>query len=197
MQESRGSSSDASGSIDQRYCEIRDRNIRLGVQEAREAGIDIKTEPFKIAQQVQFPGNVDGENYWHVADYIIAEYSTRVGLQVAASFNVMVPQLGFDPYGKVMVGMQYVDRKAGTPTMFKYSFMREHPDFAAYVTEKHCPERTDKSAAFIGAAFFQFPSARHARQLFPSSIVVPEIKDRVVQKLASLDPEVGAYVAGL
>lgn len=181
--------------INHRYVKIRDENIAEGFQQAKEKGIDITTEPFKIAETVNLPGQVDGEHYWGVADYILAEYPTKLALQVASAFYNMAPQLGFDPFGKIMVGAQYVDWKAGTPIIYKMSFAKQHPEFTKFVTEIDCPERTEKALDFLTAAIFQFSNAIQARKIFPTLLVVPEMETGVKQKLYSIDQAVVKYIA--
>ena len=187
-------SSGGSEEVNQRYARIRDENIRKGFQQAQSKGIDVPTEPFRIAEMIPLPGQVDGEHYWSVADFILAEYTTALGLQVASAFGNMAHQLGFDPFGKIMVGMQYVDRKAGSPTMTRLSFIREHPALHLYITEHDCPERTEKALDFLTAALFQFPSADHAKRIFPTLLVVPEVVGGVRERMYSIDDAVAKYV---
>ena len=180
--------------INCRYAQIRDANIKKGFQQAKEKGIDIPTEPFEIVKRVPLPGQVDGEHYWSVADYILAEYSTELALQVATAFCNMAPQLGFDPFCKIMVGVQYVDKKVGIPNISKMSFGKQHPEFYTFITEKDCPERTKKALDFLTTAIFQFSSATQAREIFPKLLVVPEMETEVKQKLYSIDKAIAKYI---
>ncbi len=180
--------------VDRRYEQIRDQNIALGFKQARERRIDVSTEPFKIAEMLPLPGAVDGEHYWGVADFILAEYPIELGLQVASAFCNMVPQLGFDPYGKIMVGMQYIDRKAGSSSMTRFSFAKEHTDFYQYATEQDCPERTEKALDFLTTSLFQFPSVDHAKRIFPTLLVVPEMEKGVKERMYSIDETVARYI---
>jgi len=182
--------------VNQRYAEIRDANIRKGFEQAKDLEIEIPTEPFRIAEIVPLPGPVDGEHYWGVADFILSEYPTELGLQVAVAFCNMVPQLGFDPYGKIMIGSQYVDRKADSQSMTRASFASSHPRFYQFVTESDCPERTERTLDFLTTALFQFPSADHAKRIYPTLLVVPEIKAGVRENMDSIDSAVAKYISG-
>jgi hypothetical protein len=180
--------------VNRRYAQIRDSNIRKGFQQAKEKNVDVPTEPFRIAKMVPLPGAVDGKHYWGIADFIIAEYPTELALQVATAFCNMAPKLGFDPFGKIMVGAQYVDINAGSLSIARFSFIKEHLDFYEYTTERECPERTEKALDFLTAAVFQFDSADYAKRIFPNLLVVSEMERGVKEKMYSIDEAVAKYI---
>jgi len=180
--------------INKRYKQIQDKNVAKGFEQARERNIDVNTEPFHIEKMVPLPGAVNGEHYWIVADFILAEYPIELGFQVASAFHHMASQRGFDPFGKIMVGMQYTDRKAGSPIMTRFSFAKEHPDFFQYITEKDYAERTEKALTFLATAVFQFSGADYAKKIFPTLLIVPEMKKGVKERIYSIDEVVAEYV---
>jgi len=166
------------------------------MEQARERRIDVPTEPFRIVEMIPLPGHIDGEHYWGIADFLLAEYTTELGFLIANAFHNLVPQVGYEPFGKIMIGTQFVDRKAGSPTMTRLSFMEEHPTFYQYISERDCPERTKNALAFLVAGVFQFPDANYSRQIFPKMFVVPEMESGVIQELYSIDKALARYIVG-
>jgi len=47
---------------------------------------------------------------------------------------------------------------------------------------------------FLTAALFQFPSADHAKRIFPTLLVVPEVVGGVRERMYSIDDAVAKYV---
>jgi len=93
--------------LERKYREIVDQVLKKAQEQARSRRIDLRYEPSRVLQSIPFPGNTDGEDYWFVADYILAEYEVELGLEVLAWFNeLLTGQLGFGPYGKVLVEPQ-------------------------------------------------------------------------------------------
>ena len=180
--------------INAMYSLIGAEDKEKGFEQARVRGIDVNNEPFNIAQMVPLPGQVDGEHYWGVADFILAEYPIELGLLVANSFHNMTTHLRFDPFGKIMVGMQFVDIKSGSPHLMKISFMKKHPVFYQYLSEKSCPERTESSYNFLAHAMFLFPDINHAQNIFPKSIILPDVKKGVTEKIYSIDEAIARYI---
>ncbi|MBN2566702.1 hypothetical protein JXB02_01295 [Candidatus Woesearchaeota archaeon] len=179
-----------------RYSTLRRESQKNASSQAMERGVHISDEPYAIVKKMDIPGNVAGEEFWGIASYILAEYPTDLGFQVASAFHRLSPGLGYDPFGKIMVGMQFVDRKAGSSCLVRVSFAKDHPALFSYLTERDCPERTEKSIDFLANATFQFPSVEHARQIFPKMFVVPEVKASVTDRLIEIDPVVGKYLVG-
>ncbi|MBN1155128.1 hypothetical protein JXB12_09455 [candidate division KSB1 bacterium] len=206
-----------------RYAEIQGKYLSLGMQQAAERHIDPKFEPFEIVKKVPLPGNTDGEHYWFVADYLLASYPVELALLIAASFNSMQPRVGFGPYGKIMIGAQFVDRNAaadiqarvalpGDDSEFSTWLLREkiiparmylselerhygpHPAYSKFVLSSSCSERSGKAIEFLAAGAFQANSADVAKKTWPTLIVVPEVASAVAEMLRSIDNSVGIYV---
>ncbi len=179
---------------EERYDKFRQLNLRNAYLQKEERNIVLYDEPIKISQISPLPGKVDGEHYYAVADFILAEYKTELGALVANAFGLHKDSIGFDPYGKIMVGMQFVDRKAGNPVMARLSFAKEHELLYAYLTEKQFSERTKKAISFLASSMFHFPSAEHTKRMFPTMLVIPEMKEGVIEKLYSMDSDLARYI---
>ena len=205
--------------------DIRERYLSLAREQAAERSIDPKFEPFEIVKKVPLPGNTDGEHYWFVADYLLATYPVELALLVAASFNAMQPRVGFDPYGKIMIGAQFVDRKAAADIQVRVALPDDNPkfstwlinektiparkylselechygphlEFSKFVLSSSCIERTGKALDFITAGTFLLDSVDTAKEVWPTLIVVPEVASAVAGKLQSLAGSVGRYITG-
>ena len=181
---------------ERRFEETRKRIQGDAQRQSLDNSVDVMLEPAKIAEMIPLPGNTDGEHYWQIANFLLAQYPTELGVSIASSFGYYKPQTGFDPFGKIMVGVQFVDRKAGSPTMARMSFINEYPEFYEYCTTKNLPERTEKAVDFISTALFQLPNASIVKRTFPTMIVVPEMEDLVKKKLHSIDQVVARYIIG-
>jgi hypothetical protein len=177
-----------------RYAELGVAHVATARAQAGARGIDVQSEPLNIMRAFPLPGKVDGEHYWAHADYLLAEYPTELGVLVASTFHGLVPQIGFDAFGKIMVGMQFVDKKAGTPVMTRLSFMQTHGTFYEYMTERDCPERSTKAVASLAEAILWFPDIDHAKRIYPTLFVIPEMQPKVAQRLREIDSSIARYI---
>ncbi len=57
-----------------------------------------------------------------------------------------------------------------------------------------CPERSEKAIDFLANGIFQFPDIKHAKKIYPTLLVVPEVKGRVEKRLTSIDKAVAWYI---
>ena len=211
--------------MNERYIQIREQHTDKARQQAAERRIRVAYEPFWIVEMVPLPGNTDGEHYWCVADFLLAEYPTELSLLVANAFHNMVPKLGYDPYGKIMIGVQFVDAKAGSEIQARVSLPSQHAEFSQwvikkkviesseyldavrthfggydkfrkYVMAKKCPERTHKALDLLAAGYFQFKDADAAKRISSTLVVVPEMKKLARDRVLSIDRAVGEYIMG-
>jgi hypothetical protein len=181
--------------LSRRYDEIKKQVGLTAVSQARARGVDIPQEAFKIAE---FCGGLMAKREWSdymdVANFILAEYESELGLYVASAFGNFAGQLGYDPFGKIMLATQYVDRTAGLPVMTKFSFAKQHERFYEFLTECECPERTRCAIEFLGLAVFQLPNVDQAKMVFQKGFVVPEMGDAVRKRLYLIDRGVTEYL---
>lgn len=126
-------------SMNSAYDSLKKKFISEAVQEAESGGIRPQNEIEKIISIFPSPGNVDGENYWMIADFILAEYSAPLGFLVTMGFAQLAPSLGFNPFGKIMIGAQFVDRYAGSSMLLRADFAKRFPKTFSFVTEKDFP----------------------------------------------------------
>ncbi|MBW2993734.1 hypothetical protein KY317_04130 [Candidatus Woesearchaeota archaeon] len=178
----------------QRYAQIREQIRTKAIEQAQERGINIPSEPIKIAEATDISGKREYYDYLDIANFLLAEYPTELGFYVANAFTNLASRLGYDPFGKIMLAVQYTDKLAGSPIITRVSFIQEHPEFYKFMTEKDCPERTDKALDFLAAAVFQFKDAGAARKVFPTLFPVPELEEGVKEKLYSIDQMVAKYI---
>lgn len=178
------------------YTQIRESIRTRAVNQAKERNIEIPIEPFKIVEMTDISIKREYRDYWDIANFLLAEYPTELGFYIANAFTNLASQLGYDPYGKIMLATQYVDRLAGSPIITRFSFTKDHPKFYEFMTEKNCPERTDKALDFLVTGLFQFQDADYARKKFPTLFVVPEMKEGIKEKLYSLDQTTAKYIIG-
>lgn len=171
-----------------RYDEIREQVRATAVSQARAAQVSIPQEAFKISETCGgLTAKREWSDYTDIANYLLAEYETELGFYVANAFTNFAAQLGYDPFGKIMLATQYVDRRAGSPVMVRFSFAKEHGLFYEFLTERECPERTRRAVDFLGVAVFQFPTLDHAKRVLPTLFVVPEMGAAVRRRLLVID----------
>jgi len=174
--------------VGSRYDEIREQIRVAAVSQAKARQVDIPQEAFKIAETC---GGLMAKREWidyrDIANFLLAEYETELGFYVANAFSNFTEQLGHDPFGKIMLATQYVDRTAGSPMSIRFSFAKQHQLFYEFLTERECPERTRLAVEFLGTAVFQFPNVSHAKKVFPTLFVVPEMGGAVRERLYLID----------
>lgn len=174
-----------------------------GIKLAKVSHVDILTEPNEIINIVPLPENekhynssLDGEAYWVLADFVLSEYPPKLGHLVSLGFENMAPRLGFSPYEEILMGMQYVDKKAGLCNISRNNLAIRHPEFYMYIKEKYYPERTCRALDFLTAAVLTCNTAYDARQKFQDLFVVPEMKEGVMAKIRTLDNVLARYITG-
>jgi len=181
--------------VGRRYEEIREQVRVAAVSQAKARQIDISQQAFIIAETC---GGLMSKREWidyrDIANFLLAEYETELGFYVANAFTNFAGQLGYDPFGKIMLATQYVDRTAGSSLMIRFSFAKHHQLFYEFLTERECPERTRRAIAFLAIAIFQFPNVDHARKVFPTLFVVPEMGSAVRERIHLIDRDVAEYV---
>ena len=156
--------------------------------------IDVPTEAREIGNMLGITKKSEYPQYWDIANYLLAEYPAELGVYIASAMKMWATAIGHEPYGKIMLAVQYVDRMAGSSFMTAFSFMKEHPLFIEYMTEKNLPERTQKAIDFLTTGVFQFEDIVNTRMIFPTLIKVPEMEEGVEQKLRSIDDVVARYI---
>ena len=155
--------------LEREYLAIVDQVLKKAQRQARSRRIDLRYEPTRVLQSIPFPGNTDGEDYWFVADYILAEYELELGLEVLARFNEHAGQLGFGPYGKVLVGVQYADRRANSEIAARIVSSEKHPEYCDQLIARKTMETTEFISLYrryLGdhQSFFDYMRLEHSSE---------------------------------
>ena len=95
-----------------------------------------------------------------------------------------------------MVAVQHADRLSGRPMLTRLSFIRENSAGYVYMIERELPDRTIRAHEFLAAGLFQFQNLETAKRIWPTLLVVPEMKAGVVEKLKARDVEIGRAIVG-
>lgn len=181
---------------------------------ANESYLKVRSDIFKKAREQSFKRNIEhisecskiltltgsieyrAENpvYWDVANLLLAEYPTELGVMISNAFSTFSSKLGHDPHDKIVFAMQNLDEWAGTTFAVKKSFFKKHPKLFEYMLSKECPERYERSVEFLTESLFVLDKVSSLKKVFPRVLVVEKVKSSVGERLRSVDDVVADYV---
>lgn len=176
--------------IEEKYRKLRFDIGEKAARQSHDMKIIIREEPYKISEMLgmRYKSGSDIMEYCDVSSYILAEYPSELGIFLARGFEKK------DIYGKIMVATQYVDDFPGSFSIGRLSFIKDHPKFYEFVTEKFCPERTYKAETLLAEGALFFPNAEIAKKSFQGLFEVPKMREGAKKKLKEMDPEIARYI---
>lgn len=178
------------GKMEEKYRKLRFDIGEKAARQSHEMKVIVQEEPYNIAEMlgIRYKSGSDIMEYCDVSNFILSEYPSELGIFVAKGFE----KTGL--FGKVMVATQYVDEFPGRFSAGRLSFIKEHPKFHEFMTEKHCPERTNKAETLLAEGMLFVENAELARKSFSARFEVPKMKDGARKKLYAMDPELAGYI---
>jgi len=178
----------------QRFLEIRQRLVKTASDQSFQLKIIKEQEAASVAQLCGFTDKPhDSAAFVDVALMLLC-LPSELALVVALEFSNFAHQVGFQPFGTIMVAVGHIDSLYRGMYVRK-SLLDQKPELYELLNSKEL--RIERAAKLLATGLFvSSQSVTDARQMYRTMSADPVVKERLAEEIRTKDQDLARVIVG-